>query len=63
MKYALTVSGCGQVGINEWRDWHKTAIFDESATISQINSWVRLNAGEKCDITDTKISSLEDKSP
>lgn len=40
MKIAVTITICAQIGIETWRDIHKTQIFDDTATISEIMAWV-----------------------
>jgi hypothetical protein len=41
MKIAVTITSCVQVGENSFRDVHTTKVFDQSATIEQIDLWAK----------------------
>lgn len=41
MKIAITVTQCRQIGIDTWKDLHTTKVFDEGATIKEINEWIQ----------------------
>ena len=54
MKIAVTITVCGQIGIDEWKNYYYTKIFDYSVTILEINSWIKTVA-PKQSILDAKI--------
>ena len=41
MKTAVTVTTCVQIGIETWRDVCTTKVFDQNATLGDIDKWVR----------------------
>ena len=41
MKTAVTVTTCVQIGIETWRDVCTTKVFDENATLGEIDKWVK----------------------
>tara|TARA_R110002020_G_C15840951_1_gene735159 strand:+ start:417 stop:596 length:180 start_codon:yes stop_codon:yes gene_type:complete len=41
MKTAVTVTNCVQIGIETWRDVCTTKVFDENATLGEIDQWVK----------------------
>jgi hypothetical protein len=41
MKIAVTVTTCHQIGIDEWKDGYTTKIFEYSATLQQIEDWIK----------------------
>ena len=56
MKIAVTISVCRQVGIDEWKNYYHTKPFDSTATIEEINSWIK-TISEKQNIFDATISN------
>ena len=41
METAVTVTTCVQIGIETWRDVCTTKVFDENATLGDIDKWIR----------------------
>ena len=41
MKTAVTVTSCVQIGPETWRDVCNTKVFDENATLGEIDKWVK----------------------
>lgn len=59
-KIAATVAGCGQISMNDYRDWRVTKIFDYSATIGEIDAWAK-TFGERYDFRDVLLSDVEEE--
>lgn len=55
MKIAVTVTTCHQIGIETWQDYHKTKVFDETATVKQIEDWIK-SIDKNSSFANTKIS-------
>lgn len=57
MKIAVTIVSCAQIGINEWKDYYNTRIFEYSTTIQEIEDWIKTIA-PKQSILDAKIGEV-----
>lgn len=59
MKIAVTISVCRQVGMDEWKNYYHTKSFDSTATIDEINSWIKTISDEQ-NIFDATISNYSE---
>lgn len=59
MKIAVTVTVCRQVGVDTWKDFHTTKIFEESSTIREIDDWIK-SIDKNESFTSAKISLCVD---
>ena len=57
MKISVTITICGQIGVNEWKDFHHTRLFEFSATIQEIEGWIK-SVAPKQSIFDAKIGRV-----
>lgn len=55
MKIAVTVTSCYQIGIETWQDVHKTKVFQENATVKEIDEWIK-SIDNNADFSNAKIS-------
>jgi hypothetical protein len=59
MKIAVTVTGCRQVGIDAYRDWHRTRVFDDTASIREMMAWAKAT-DERAVFSDLLFSEVDD---
>ena len=59
MKIAVTITTCGQIGIDTWKDFHTTKIFHEDATLKAINDWIK-SIDKTSDFSSAKFSVVVD---
>ena len=48
MKIAATVTTCVQVGMEQWRDFKTTAVFDSSASFDDVLAWAAKHSKNPC---------------
>ena len=57
IKIVATVTGCVQVGIDEFRDKHASRVFNGDKTLQDLIDWAAATKGDKnTDICDIKLS-------
>lgn len=59
MKIAVTVTVCHQIGIETWRDFNTTKVFDENSTIKEIDAWIK-SIDKDANFSNAKISLCVD---
>lgn len=57
MKIAVTVTNCQQIGIETYRDFHTTKVFEEIATLKEIDEWIK-SIVKHASISDAIISTI-----
>ena len=55
MKIAVTVTVCHQIGMETWRDYHTTKVFEETSTIKEIDDWIK-SIDNNSNLSSAKIS-------
>lgn len=59
MKIIATVCNCGQIGMDEFRDYHVSNIFNGDSKISDIIAWANKVLGKNnAGICDIKFSEI-----
>ena len=58
MKIAVTITICGQIGIDQWKDFHYTKSFELNTTIEEIDKWIK-SIAPKQSIFDAIIGKYE----
>ena len=61
MKIAVTISGYRQVGINVFRDWHRTMVFNSTASIDDMMAWAK-TVDENVEFSGLLLSEVDEKS-
>jgi len=55
MKIAVTVTTCQQIGMETWQDFHTTKVFQENATLKEIDEWIK-SIDKQANFSNAKIS-------
>ena len=58
MRIAVTVSGVYQVSQNEFRDWNKTKIFEETDTFKDVIEFGRIHYKDNFCFSELKFSEV-----
>ena len=59
MKIAVTVTTCCQVGMDQWRDFNWTRVFDSGETFDAILAWAATRS-KSPGVCDLKFSDVDD---